>query len=56
MSWVKMAGRPTSVLAQGIVSIGGRARMTGLNAISIDNRDPFGHGFVVTWMSYGKES
>lgn len=33
----------------GIVpSIGGWARMTGLNTIFIDDRDPFAHGFVVT--------
>ncbi|MEO9336376.1 4-hydroxyproline epimerase [Mesorhizobium sp. SB112] len=33
----------------GIVpSIGGWARMTGLNTIFIDERDPFAHGFVVT--------
>ncbi len=30
-----------------IPSIGGWARMTGLNTISIDDRDPFAHGFVV---------
>jgi 4-hydroxyproline epimerase len=29
-------------------SIGGWARMTGLNTIFIDDRDPFAHGFVVT--------
>lgn len=33
---------------KGIVpSIGGWARMTGLNTIFIDDRDPFAHGFVV---------
>jgi 4-hydroxyproline epimerase len=31
-----------------IPSIGGWARMTGLNTIFIDDRDPFAHGFVVT--------
>ena len=30
-----------------IPSIGGWARMTGLNTIFIDDRDPFAHGFVV---------
>ena len=30
-----------------IPSIGGWARMTGLNTILIDDRDPFAHGFVV---------
>jgi len=30
-----------------IPSIGGWARMTGLNTIFIDERDPFAHGFVV---------
>ena len=30
-----------------IPSIGGWARQTGLNTISIDDRDPFAHGFVV---------
>jgi 4-hydroxyproline epimerase len=30
-----------------ISSIGGWARMTGLNTIFIDDRDPFAHGFVV---------
>jgi 4-hydroxyproline epimerase len=40
---VDVAGRT------GIVpSIGGWARMTGLNTIFIDDRDPFAHGFVVT--------
>ncbi|TIO90594.1 MAG: hypothetical protein E5V85_04050, partial [Mesorhizobium sp.] len=28
--------------------IGGWARMTGLNTIFIDDRDPFAHGFIVT--------
>jgi 4-hydroxyproline epimerase len=33
---------------KGIVpSIGGWARMTGLNTIFIDDRDPFAHGFSV---------
>ena len=31
-----------------IPSIGGWARMTGLNTIFIDDHDPFAHGFVVT--------
>ncbi len=31
-----------------IPSIGGWARMTGLNTIFIDDRDPFAHGFVVS--------
>ncbi len=30
-----------------IPSVGGWARMTGLNTIFIDDRDPFAHGFVV---------
>ncbi len=30
-----------------VPSIGGWARMTGLNTILIDDRDPFAHGFVV---------
>jgi 4-hydroxyproline epimerase len=30
-----------------IPSIGGWARMTGVNTIFIDDRDPFAHGFVV---------
>ena len=30
-----------------IPSIGGWARMTGLNTIFIDDRDPFAHGFTV---------
>ena len=30
-----------------VPSIGGWARMTGLNTIFIDDRDPFAHGFVV---------
>ncbi|PTE06744.1 4-hydroxyproline epimerase [Mesorhizobium helmanticense] len=39
---VQVAGKP------GIIpSIGGWARMTGLNTIFIDDRDPFAHGFVV---------
>ena len=37
-----VAGRPAI-----IPSIGGWARMTGLNTIFIDDRDPFAHGFVV---------
>jgi 4-hydroxyproline epimerase len=39
---VEVAGR-TGI----IPSIGGWARMTGLNTIFIDDRDPFAHGFVV---------
>ena len=39
---VTVAGRPAI-----IPSIGGWARMTGLNTIFIDDRDPFAHGFVV---------
>ncbi|ARP63047.1 MULTISPECIES: 4-hydroxyproline epimerase [unclassified Mesorhizobium] len=39
---VSVAGKPAI-----IPSIGGWARMTGLNTIFIDNRDPFAHGFVV---------
>lgn len=39
---VEVAGRPAI-----IPSIGGWARMTGLNTIFIDDRDPFAHGFVV---------
>jgi 4-hydroxyproline epimerase len=31
-----------------VPSIGGWARMTGLNTITIDDRDPFAHGFVVS--------
>ena len=31
-----------------VPSIGGWARMTGLNTIFIDQRDPFAHGFVVS--------
>ena len=31
-----------------IPSIGGWARMTGLNTIFIDDRDPFAHGFIVS--------
>ncbi len=38
-----VAGTPAIV-----PSIGGWARMTGLNTIFIDDRDPFAHGFVVT--------
>jgi len=38
----EVAGRPAIV-----PSIGGWARMTGLNTIFIDERDPFVHGFVV---------
>ena len=37
-----VAGKPAI-----IPSIGGWARMTGLNTIFIDDRDPFAHGFVV---------
>jgi len=37
-----LAGKPAI-----IPSIGGWARMTGLNTIFIDDRDPFAHGFVV---------
>ncbi|MBE1707365.1 MULTISPECIES: 4-hydroxyproline epimerase [Mesorhizobium] len=40
---VTVAGKPAI-----IPSIGGWARMTGLNTIFIDDRDPFAHGFVVT--------
>jgi 4-hydroxyproline epimerase len=39
---VAVAGKPAI-----IPSIGGWARMTGLNTIFIDDRDPFAHGFVV---------
>ncbi|WP_309082786.1 4-hydroxyproline epimerase [Chelativorans sp.] len=39
---VEVAGRPAV-----IPSIGGWARMTGLNTIFIDERDPFAHGFTV---------
>lgn len=39
---VIVAGKPAI-----IPSIGGWARMTGLNTIFIDDRDPFAHGFVV---------
>ncbi|RUX72199.1 4-hydroxyproline epimerase [Mesorhizobium sp. M7A.F.Ca.US.006.04.2.1] len=39
---VSVAGKPAI-----IASIGGWARMTGLNTIFIDDRDPFAHGFVV---------
>jgi len=39
---VELAGKPAI-----IPSIGGWARMTGLNTITIDDRDPFAHGFVV---------
>ncbi|MER8444551.1 4-hydroxyproline epimerase [Mesorhizobium sp. M1066] len=39
---VTVAGKPAIV-----PSIGGWARMTGLNTIFIDDRDPFAHGFVV---------
>lgn len=38
----QVAGRPAIV-----PSIGGWARMTGLNTIFIDDRDPFAHGFSV---------
>ncbi|RWB04761.1 MAG: 4-hydroxyproline epimerase [Mesorhizobium sp.] len=39
---VTVAGKPAI-----IPSIGAWARMTGLNTIFIDDRDPFAHGFVV---------
>jgi 4-hydroxyproline epimerase len=39
---VAMAGKTAIV-----PSIGGWARMTGLNTIFIDDRDPFARGFVV---------
>lgn len=39
---VSVAGKPAI-----IPSIGGWARMTGLNTIFIDDRDPFAHGFIV---------
>ncbi|MCQ8874096.1 4-hydroxyproline epimerase [Mesorhizobium sp. LMG17149] len=39
---VTVAGKPAI-----IPSIGGWARMTGLNTIFIEDRDPFAHGFVV---------
>ena len=39
---IAVAGKPAI-----IPSIGGWARMTGLNTIFIDDRDPFAHGFVV---------
>ncbi|MBA3447625.1 MAG: 4-hydroxyproline epimerase [Pseudaminobacter sp.] len=39
---VTVAAKPAIV-----PSIGGWARMTGLNTIFIDDRDPFAHGFVV---------
>jgi 4-hydroxyproline epimerase len=42
-SETSVAGRPAIV-----PSIGGWARMTGLNTIVIDDRDPFAHGFLVT--------
>ncbi len=38
----EVAGKPAI-----IPSIGGWARMTGLNTIFIDDRDPFAHGFTV---------
>ncbi|RUV36503.1 hydroxyproline-2-epimerase, partial [Mesorhizobium sp. M1A.T.Ca.IN.004.03.1.1] len=38
---VSVAGKPAI-----IPSIGGWARMTGLNTIFIDDRDPFAHGFI----------
>jgi len=46
------AGRVEREVAVGnrraiVPSIGGWARMTGLNTIFIDDRDPFAHGFVV---------
>jgi hypothetical protein len=47
MSWAAMADLPTEPGWAIIPSIGGWARMTGLNTISIDDRDPFAHGFVV---------
>ncbi|RWB69289.1 MAG: 4-hydroxyproline epimerase [Mesorhizobium sp.] len=40
---VSVAGKPAIT-----PSIGGWARMTGLNTIFIDDRDPFAHGFIVT--------
>ena len=40
---VSVAGKPEI-----IPSIGGWSRMTGLNTIFIDDRDPFAHGFIVT--------
>lgn len=40
---VMVGGKPAI-----IPSIGGWARMTGLNTIFIDDRDPFAHGFVVS--------
>jgi 4-hydroxyproline epimerase len=40
---VSVAGKPAI-----IPSIGGWARMTGLNTIFIDDRDPFAHGFIVS--------
>ena len=41
--------RETSVSGKPAIvpSIGGWARMTGLNTIFIDDRDPFAHGFSV---------
>ncbi len=39
---VSVAGKPAIV-----PSIGGWARMTGLNTLFIDDRDPFAHGFIV---------
>jgi len=39
----EVAGRPAI-----IPSIAGWARVTGINTIFIDDRDPFAHGFVVT--------
>jgi 4-hydroxyproline epimerase len=38
----RVAGRPAIV-----PSIGGWARQTGINTITIDDRDPYAHGFVV---------
>jgi 4-hydroxyproline epimerase len=40
---VEVAGKTAIV-----PSIGGWARMTGLNTITIDDRDPFARGFVVS--------
>jgi 4-hydroxyproline epimerase len=40
---ISVAGKPAI-----IPSIGGWARMTGLNTIFIDDREPFAHGFIVT--------
>jgi 4-hydroxyproline epimerase len=40
---VSVAGKPAIR-----PSIAGWARMTGLNTIFVDDRDPFQHGFVLT--------